>query len=69
MIRTCSTGYKGSIHVNALGGRHTHTHTHTPMSWTKAILKNQLCTGLWLACNWFKKFITLYKQNFILQKK
>jgi len=33
MIRTCSTGYTGSIHVNALRGGHTRILT----SWTKAI--------------------------------
>jgi len=32
-MRTCLTGHTGSIHMNALGGRHiqiyTHTHMHT----------------------------------------
>ena len=34
MTRTCLTGHTGSIHVNALGGRHTCILT----SWTKALV-------------------------------
>ena len=28
LLRTCSTDHTGSIHVNALGGRHTYTYSH-----------------------------------------
>jgi len=37
MTRTCLIGHTGSIHVNALRGRHTCILT----SWTKAISRNQ----------------------------
>jgi len=28
MFRSCSTGYTGSIHMNALGSGHRHTYSH-----------------------------------------
>ena len=31
MIRTCSTGYIGSIHVNTLGGRRMDIHSHAQL--------------------------------------
>ena len=52
--------------INSLGGRHTHMQTHTHMhthrrkhtqayrrSWTEAILRNPVCTGLRPAHAWF----------------
>ena len=34
--------------------QHTHTHarTHTHTSWTKIILRNQPCAGVWPVCAW-----------------
>ena len=43
--------------INSLRGGHTNKHTRI-LSWTEAILRNQVRAGRRLACAWFKKKAT-----------
>ena len=49
-FRTCLTNHMSPLVINSLGGGYTHTDVHT-----KAILRHQVCTGLWPVHIWFKK--------------
>ena len=48
--KTWRTGLAGNLYMNCPWGW---THTHTATSWTKAISRNQACTGLsWCVPGW-----------------
>ena len=64
--RTYLTNHMGPISrhitplvINSLRvGTHTRTHAHTYRhSRTEVILRNQVCTGLWLAHTWFNNYV------------
>ena len=52
-----------SLVTNSLGDRHTRTceHSHIPLLTLQkeAILRNQMCTRLWLALTWFLLLVNL----------
>ena len=50
----CNTHAWAEYHVNVIYSLGVGTHTHIPMLQIKAISKNQVCAGFWLAHAWFK---------------
>ena len=67
LLRTCSTGYTGSNHMNAPWGEHTHNMHTWRHRGQKQFQETSCVLAPWLACAWFKKILNAININHLIE--